>query len=142
MEKPGKQNFDWKPFLWKGALGGAIGSVLVVLLGASYLWRSFGKSALRDLPLSGAVFGLVAGAMVGFAIGLVIFSATRKWGKQPGGATRVVIGFGCVLACSLAIDLTKSWPAPLTFTLAFAALVGGLAGLMAKTKVATNNHHS
>ena len=134
MNEPGRKNLGWGPFVGKGALGGAFGSVLFLLLGAAYLYLKFGKDALRDLPIIGAVFGLVAGSMVGLAVGFLIFSATRKWRHQPGSALRVGIGFGCVLASALGINMTKSWPTPLVFSLVYAALVGGLAGLMAKTK--------
>ena len=118
--------------MWRGALGGVIGNVLVVLIGAVYVALRFGRSNLGDLLLSGGVVALVSGSIAGLAIGFVIWKTTCKYGKQPSSLPRLGIGFACFLAYSLVTGLTTSSPEPLIWTLGYAVLVGGLAGLMAR----------
>jgi hypothetical protein len=84
------------------------------------------------------VIGLAGGAIVGVVVGYVIWKATCRSGKQLVPGVRFMIGAGCYFGYLLLSDLITQRSSPLalnlTFDLVIAILVGGLAGLMAKSK--------
>jgi len=129
-----RDELSWEPYVGRGVLGGVLGFLAFVLLGAIFVTPRFGSDAVRDLLLVGSVAALLSGALMGLAVGFVIYKVRRKWGKQPGIAVRFMIGFACLLAFLEMKDLLDSAPSSLLFNLTFAILVGGLAGLMARAK--------
>lgn len=140
MNEPNENGIGWEPYVWRGALGGALGNLLVVLFGAAYVLLRFGNSALlRHLLLFGGVLALVAGTIVGLVIGFVIFEVTRKSGRRLNMLLRVLIGSICFLAYMLLTGLNSSRTYPMAFTVIYAVLVGGLAGLMAREKASSDS---
>lgn len=134
MNKQDLYDLRWELYVWRGALGGGIGTLVVVLAGEVYNWLRFGTGSLGDVFVIAGLFGLISGPVTGLAIGFVIFKVTRRSGKQPNNTLRFAIGAGCVFAYILLTNLTKSGPILLTFDLGYAVAVGGLAGLMARAK--------
>lgn len=133
---------SWESFVGGGALGGAIGMLLVALFAGVYAYaQSSGAAFSSQLGffILAWVIGLAGGAIVGVVVGYVIWKATCRWGKQPIPIVRITIGAGCYLGYLLLSDLITQRSSPLAFSLKFnlviAILVGGLAGLMAKAKV-------
>jgi uncharacterized metal-binding protein len=115
-------------------MGGAIGSVLFMLVYSAYVW--FGVDALirgyleKPFVLAGVV-EIVFAAIIGVVIGFFIFALTKRARKQPNIAWRVALGSGCIQVFFLLRGLTHNGPSHLLFDLGYATLVGGLAGLMA-----------
>jgi hypothetical protein len=124
----------WESFVWRGAFGGASGGLLVMLVAGIYVASRFGMGTFQDLLVFGGVFSVIGGAVTGLAVGFVIWRVACKRGKQLSAVLRIVVGSSCVLIYSLLVELTKSGPSRLLFTLGYAISVGGLAGLLAKAK--------
>jgi hypothetical protein len=133
MDESNENGFGWETYVWRGALGGVVGSVLGVLLAAAYVVLRFGSGTLRDLLVIGGVFALAGGAIAGLTIGYVIYRVARKRGR-PGVLTRTVIGFAGLLVFSLLLNVTNLDLSRFVFDIAYALLVGGVAGLMARDK--------
>lgn len=123
----------WEPYVWRGALGGTIGMLVVVALGAAYVLLRF-DHPIEMLVIMG-VFGLLSGVLNGVVVGYVIYKVSRRLRTQPNAAVRIAIGTGCILVYQLLTDLTSSRPFHLTFMIACAISVGGLAGLMSRAKI-------
>jgi uncharacterized membrane protein YeaQ/YmgE (transglycosylase-associated protein family) len=134
MDEYTKNVLSWKPYVWRGAIGGAIGSIVVLLVYTTYVWFSvdahFRAYLERPFLLAG-VIEILAAVIIGLVIGFCIFALTRRSGKQPSIALRVAGSAGCILAFLLLRDLTHNGPSHPLFDLGYAAAVGGLAGLMA-----------
>lgn len=124
----------WEPYVWRGALGGAIGTLVVILAGAVYVWLRFGAGYLDDGFIIIVFFGPIGGVITGVAIGYIIYRVSNRMGKQLNKLLRIAIGVGCVFAFALLTSLTKSGPLHLVIELGYAVAVGGLAGLMARAK--------
>ncbi len=139
MDELNENTLGWEPYVWRGALGGVIGNLLVVLLAAIYVLLRVGSVTLRHLIVFGGFFGFVAGTIAGLAIGFVIFEVTRKSERQLNMPLRMFIGSICFLAYLLLMGLNSNRPYPVAFTVIYAVLVGGLAGLAARAK---GNSHS
>jgi hypothetical protein len=144
MDEPISGKFSWAPYVGYGALGSVIGNVLVLLLAGVYISMRFGTSFLRNLhylrdsvtivgtvPL---VVSLVVGAMIGLAVGFVIYALTQKCGKQPNAGRRATIGFVSFFLIYSLVYVRRFTVFSVAFDIAYAALVGGLAGLMARSK--------
>ena len=131
MEENIKDEFSWEPYVWRGILGGVIGNVLFILLGAVFVALRFGATYLTDLLIIGGIMSPIVGALIGLAVGFVIYKLAQRWGKQPGGGARVAIGsasfFLFLLLDSAKLDLSS-----VVFSFAYAIIVGGFAGFMAR----------
>ena len=132
MNEENKREFSWEPYVGRGALGGVIGNVIFVLLGAVYFTVRYGPGYFREALISVLILALVTGALIGLAVGFVIYKLTCRWQKQPGRAMRVAIGSICFLAFFSFQHLTKADLQSVAFDFAYAILVGGFAGLMAR----------
>jgi hypothetical protein len=130
MDEQTENVISWEPYVWRGALGGAVSAVAVVLVGAIYVWLRVGAANLAEHFVVAGVFGLIGGGITGLAVGFVIFKTTSRTGTQPNHAMRIVIGVGCVLALDL-IGLISGSLHP-EFVVCWAVAVGGLPGLMAR----------
>jgi len=62
MDENVKDGFSWEPYVWRGILGGVIGNVILILLGAFYVAIRFGAKYLTDLIIIGGIMSLVVGA--------------------------------------------------------------------------------
>jgi len=137
MDNDTNDKLDWEPYVWQGTLGGVIGNVCLVLLGAIYVVARFGTSYLTDGLVIAFIGGLLAGALLGLSVGFVIYKLTQRWGKQPNSAVRFAIGTACCLAFFLFLNLTNGRLSSVAFSLGYAILVGGFAGFLSRAKKAS-----
>jgi hypothetical protein len=148
-----------KPYLKRGALGGVIGVLsLIVIVGL--LWTSIGiPEDISDLMKEGfpaflliarfppilpmifsVAFELIRGAINGAIIGFFIWLWATKIGKNPHPAARVLIGVGVPLALSgitLIVDFQSGRRLAVVTGLLYAVVIGILAGLLARSKSPT-----
>ena len=122
-----KKNFGWESFVWRGALGGVIGNLVVLGFGVARL-----TDGVSQVLMIGGILAAAAGVIAGSALGYIIWKASCKWNKSLSPILRVVLGVSCFLAYSLLTDLTKINRPPLVFTVGYAVVVGGLAGLLSR----------
>src|SRR5258706_3350528 len=100
-----------------------------------YVLLRVGSGTLRHLLVFGGFLSLVAGTIAGLSIGFVIFEVTRKSGRQLNMLLRILIGSVCFLAYLLVTRLNSNRSFPIAFTVIYAGLVGGFAGLLVRAKV-------
>ena len=134
MDEPNQNELRWEPFVWRGALGGAIGMVAGGAVAIAFVLFHLGTDHISEGFLTMGVFGVVSGVLTGMAVGYIIYKVTKRWRTQPMIATRIAIGTICVLAYGLLTSLTGTRPFHMVFEIGYAVAVGGLAGLMARTK--------
>jgi len=139
MDEHTENLLTWKPYVWRGALGGAIGAVVVVLVYSAYSWFSVDAHIrgylVKQFLLAGVV-EILAAVIIGVVVGFFIFAVTRRLVKQPGVALRVFVGTFPIVAVLLIMYLTQSGQFRPIFDLGYASAVGGLAGLMAHSNAA------
>src|SRR5437016_3963232 len=99
MDELISDEFSWAPFVGGGALGSLIGNGLVLLLACVYFSMLSGTSYLHYLRESVIVVGimtfvlsLAVAAVIGLAVGFVIYKLTQKCGTQPNARMRATIG--------------------------------------------------
>jgi len=132
-------DLTWEPYVWRGALGGSVGMLVVVAVGTAYVLLRFGAANLVELFVIMGVMGLVSGVITGLAVGYVIYKVTRRRGAEPNHAMRIAIGIGMVLAYELLTNLTSNRPFHLTFVVGYAVAVGGLAGSFSRVKISASS---
>jgi|GEM_PF-3427774 len=123
----------WEPYVGRGALGGALGVLLVVAVGTIYVLLRFGAYDLTQLLVVMGVMGVVDGVITGLAVGYMIYKLTARRGSQLTIVSRIPIGIVVVLTWELLRGLTSSEPFHPTFVVGYARSVGGLAGLFARS---------
>lgn len=133
MDATIKDEFSWEPYVWRGTLGGVIGNIVFILLGAVFTTMRFGANYLNDVLIIGGIFSLLGGALTGLAIGFVIYKIAQRRGKQPDGVARFVIGSASFFLF-LSLGLSELNLSHVVFRFAHAIFAGGLAGLMARAK--------
>jgi hypothetical protein len=132
--------FSYEPYVWKGALGGILGNMLAIIIGVIYIWTRFGwEYGARDLLLVGWLLSLLSGPIAGVAIGFIIWKVVGKIGKEPKTIVRCSIGAGVLILYSLLTNLTKAEPWHPAFILMYSITVGGMSGLLAKSKKVINS---
>jgi peptidoglycan/LPS O-acetylase OafA/YrhL len=123
-----------EPYLWRGALGGAIGVLIGIGLLAVYSVSAGLNNLLPQLIAAGLSIGLAGGALAGGIIGAIIFRVAAKKGRDPQAQVRVLIGVGSILVFSLLVNLLSGRRESFLLTLAYALVIGALPGLLARSK--------
>jgi hypothetical protein len=136
MDEHINRELRWEPYVWRGILGGVIGHVSFILLGGVFVAMRFGAEYLNDLLFIGGILSLIVGAIIGLAVGFVIYKLTQRWRKQPGSGARIAIGSASFFLF-LVLDFARLDLSTVVFSFAYAILVGGFAGLMARTKTSS-----
>jgi hypothetical protein len=136
MDEDINDETSWEPYVWRGIVGGVIGHVSFILLGGVFVAMRFGAEYLNDLLLIGGILSLIGGAIIGLAVGFVIYKLTQRWRKQPGSGARIAIGSASFFLF-LVLDFAKLDLSVVVFSFVYAILVGGLAGLMARAKTSS-----
>ena len=123
-----------EPYVGRGALGGALGGLLAVVL-VGILWAYGGLTeGLGSMLIVGFALALMGGAVTGLAVGYIIWTRAVKAGSDPHPVVRALIGVGVVLAWSLLMSILNGRSVPLAFSVIYAIVVGALPGLMARAK--------
>jgi hypothetical protein len=130
--------FSYEHYVWRGALGGAIGYLLLEVAAIVYYWTYSGSQGPVGKIVAGGVFGLIGGAITGIVIGFLIWRITLKMGKEPSTIIRFCIGTCAFLIYYLLTHLYPYQEVRPLFALIFAILGGGLSGLLAHRKDAAS----
>lgn len=131
--------FSYEPYVWRGALGGAVGYLLLAIAGVLYYWSYSGSQGLAEVIVVGGLFGLIGGAIAGIVIGFLIWRITLKIGEEPSAIIRLLIGTGAFLIYDLVTHMYPNQGIRPLFSLIFAVLGGGLSGLLAHRKDAVES---
>jgi hypothetical protein len=133
------REYSYEPYVYRGALGGVLGYLLMLVPVTAYIWVSFGgdfgyDKGVSGLLLTSALLGLIGGPVAGSVIGLIIWVATVKLGREPKAMMRVLIGAGLCLTFSFLVEFLAGHARGGPHIPLFAALGGGLPGLLAHAK--------
>jgi hypothetical protein len=115
-------------------LGGSSGALVGIGLLAVYLSSVGSTELLPQVFAVGLSLGLTGGALMGGAIGAIIYSIAARNGKDPDATVRVLIGVSSLLVYSLVVNLLSGGNRSFLFNLAYAIVVGVLPGLLARSK--------
>ena len=99
----GKQNIG--TFIWRGAVGGAVGNLLFLLYGALSYKFTLGHIPYPQLFILAIPMYLVIGAAIGAVIGIIIWGCLIKSGRNIGAVVRACIGMGSVIIIGLLMSL-------------------------------------
>ena len=136
----GKQNIGI--FIWRGAIGGAVGNLLFLLYGALSYKFALGYIPYPQLFILGIPTYVMTGAVIGAIIGILIWICCIKSGRNLGAIVRALIGIGSVIIIGLLMSLISKEdgrglvPTSLVYRIATGILavlvLGALPGLVAR----------
>ena len=131
MDQQDTDQYSWEPFVGRGALGGALGGFILFFLVSIYVFDSDNLIYTVILP---GVFGPIVGLIEGSIVGLIVFNWGQRSKRVPDKVVRILIGVVCLFVYLSLVTFLKSGPHHYLFDLGHAALVGGMAGIMARPK--------
>jgi hypothetical protein len=124
----------WESYVWRAAVAGMVGGLLLTAAGFAYArWQSAMPFPATLIALA-VIFAPVSGALMGSAVGAIIWKISQRMNDEPGAMFRFLLGLGFVVLFSLTIDLAASRSSAPALTLGFAICFGGLPGLMARPR--------
>ena len=126
-----------EPYIARGALGGALGALLMVgFVGIQWAYSGLTEGLASTLIISFAL-ALIGGPVTGVIIGYVIWMRAAKIGVNPHPVVRVLIGIGVLLALSIFTTVTgliRGRDVTIVPELLYAVVVGIPTGLLARSK--------